>query len=298
MDRRKPLLVNIGEAETDAALHDIAHELGRRVFVKPRLADAVDVNKSGLSNEEYGYALKAHLDFVIARASDGRPDFSVEFDGPYHDTDADAARRDALKNTICQRLGLPLLRIDPDYLQTVKGFRLVSWLVELWFLNEAFYEAQARGQVPWDEPFDPYSIVEPLATGGWSFPFSLAEEAQRAIWKAFAEGACLQPTPDRLYRTTDDTGEAYAMLRLHGDRWIISRVTIRAFRFPPVTPGELAEELATVDVSAKLEEVQRGVGVTVGRAEHDAVVANLKGETRSDWSFGFSGGLPSDAGES
>jgi ADP-ribose pyrophosphatase YjhB (NUDIX family) len=295
VDRRKPLLLNIGESVTDAVLREVAEKLGRRVFVKPRLADVVNVDRSGLSNDEYSYALKAHLDFVVARESDGHPDFAVEFDGPYHGTDAIAARRDAMKNAICQRLGLPLLRIDADYLQTVKGFRLLAWLVELWFLNEAFDEAQARGEVPWDEAFDAYSIVEPRTTGGLAFPFALADEAQRAIWQAYGEGVCLQPVPDRLYRTTKDSGEAYAMLRLPGDRWIISRARIRAFRFPPVTPGELAEELATVGVAAKLAEVQRGVGVAVGRAEYDAVVANLKDGIRSGWSFGFGGGLPSDA---
>lgn len=145
MDRRRSLLVNIGEAETDAVLRETADKLGSRVFVKPRLADVVDIDRSGLSNEEYAYALKAHLDFVLAGAPNGQAFFAVEFDEPYHDTDPAARRRDAMKNAICERLGLPLLRIDADYLRRIQDFRLLAWLVELWFLDDAFSAAQARG---------------------------------------------------------------------------------------------------------------------------------------------------------
>src|SRR4051812_45517758 len=117
MDRRKPMLVNLGEVETDAALRDAVDELGARVFAKPRLADVLNIDRSGISDEEYTYALKAHLDFVIASETDGTPHFAIEFDGPYHATSAVARRRDAMKDAICDRLGLPLLRIDADFLR-------------------------------------------------------------------------------------------------------------------------------------------------------------------------------------
>lgn len=70
------------------------------------------------------------------------------------------------------------------------------------------------------------------------------------------------------------------------DQWLISHVRIRAFRFPPVTPGQLADDLAIVDLAAKLEEYERGQAVTAGREQYDAVMANLAGGIRSGWSFG------------
>jgi hypothetical protein len=116
MDRRRALLVNIGEAETDAVLQEVAEKPEVRVFAKPRLADVLNIERSGLSDDLYRYALKAHLDFVVAQQSDGRVHFAVEFDGPYHQDSAVAQRNDAMKNEICERLGLPLLRIDADFL--------------------------------------------------------------------------------------------------------------------------------------------------------------------------------------
>ncbi len=60
-----------------------------------RLADSLHLKSSGVSNEEYSYALRARFDFVVARG-DSTAAFAVEFDGPKHDIDQDFVRRDAL----------------------------------------------------------------------------------------------------------------------------------------------------------------------------------------------------------
>jgi ADP-ribose pyrophosphatase YjhB (NUDIX family) len=62
MDRRRRILVNNAEALTDAALREAATDLGLRVDAKVRLADTVDIDRSGLSDDAYRYALRAHLD--------------------------------------------------------------------------------------------------------------------------------------------------------------------------------------------------------------------------------------------
>jgi hypothetical protein len=290
-DRRKSLLVNLGEAETDAILRDIAEELGVRIFVRPRLADVVEIFGSGISDPEYSFALRAHLDFVVADP-DGRARFAVEFDGPYHDT-ADARRRDAMKNRICQHLGLPLLRIDADYLRTVKGFRLLAWLVDLWFMEQAFYEAQERGEIPLDEPFSPYAVMSWNKPGTFDFRYDLASDARRALWRAYEERRCPSYGPDLLYRTAGDEGEAYAVLRVSDSEWLISHVQIRGPGFASLTSGELAGDLATVEVAAKFEEFERGVAVTARRERYEELLA--KTATTSSptasvrWSFGVNG---------
>jgi hypothetical protein len=101
MDRRKPILVNIGEEATDTALQEAARQHGVRPHAKVRVADALDISRSGLSDDEYSYALKAHFDFVVASEEDRKPHFAVEFDGPYHDNDPKAIARDAMKDSIC-----------------------------------------------------------------------------------------------------------------------------------------------------------------------------------------------------
>ena len=120
MDRRRRLLVNEGEIRTDEALREAAEGIGFRVHAKVRLADALAVDRSGLSTEAYSYALWSHFDWVVADEKSSRPEFAVEFDGESH-VEAQARRRDALKDEICARLGLPLLRIDSEAYRPRRG---------------------------------------------------------------------------------------------------------------------------------------------------------------------------------
>lgn len=40
-----------------------------------------------LVNEEYGFALKSHFDFIVCNIDSLRPLFALEFDGESHTTD-------------------------------------------------------------------------------------------------------------------------------------------------------------------------------------------------------------------
>ena len=158
MDRRKPILVNEYEEATDAALQDAALRSGARVFPKIRVVDALEIKHSGLTDDEYFYALKSHFDFIVAQ--DGKPSaFAVEFDGPGHASDVTAIMNDNLKDSICEKLGMPLLCIDSGYLRRVGRFTLVGWLAEVWFRSEDFYAAQEHGEVAFDEPFCWFALL-------------------------------------------------------------------------------------------------------------------------------------------
>ena len=155
VDRRKPILVNEYEEATDAALQDAASRSGARVMPKVRVADALNIENSGITSAEYRYALKSHFDFVVARENEP-PAFAVEFDGPNHDRDVTAIMNDNLKQSVCKKLGMPLLRVDAGYLRRIGRFTLVGWLAEIWFLSEDVYAAQERGEVP---PYEPLLVV-------------------------------------------------------------------------------------------------------------------------------------------
>lgn len=83
MDRRKKIIVNDYEESTELALNRVAKKQNARVFSKIGVADAIDINDSGLSHEAYAYALKAHFDFVFTDAS-SMALFAVEFDEGHH----------------------------------------------------------------------------------------------------------------------------------------------------------------------------------------------------------------------
>jgi hypothetical protein len=150
----KKVLVNKYEEDTDIALREAAGRCNARVFSKVGIKDAVDINKGKnlLTKEEYNYAFKAHFDFLITWA-DSSPVFAVEYDGSAHYSDPATIERDKKKNEICQKLGMPLFRIDSQYLKRVGNFSIIGWLTELWFIYEGWVEAQEKRLVPLDEPF-------------------------------------------------------------------------------------------------------------------------------------------------
>lgn len=59
MNRRKRLLVNSYEGVVDAELRKVVERCGGRISMKTRIADALEIAKSGLSDLEYDYALVA-----------------------------------------------------------------------------------------------------------------------------------------------------------------------------------------------------------------------------------------------
>jgi Protein of unknown function (DUF2726) len=283
MDRRKRILVNQYEEATHAALRDAASRSGARVFPKVRIADALDIESSGLDRDEYSYALKAHFDFVVD-PGDGPVAFAVEFDGSKHDRDAVTIARDGLKNSICERLGMPLLRIDAGYLRKVGRFTLIGWLAEVWFLNAAFEAAQERGEIPWDEIFH-YSFI--LGMGYFdddakfvevdaANPALSIEELKRRrlvltrpydpfistrarIQTWWRSGLVSNPTPE-VVRAIEPEGHAVAiaLLPLPTGGSIVGTGRCRPYHFPPVPPIELAEEMAILDVAEKFRRYQRG----------------------------------------
>lgn len=170
---------------------------------KIRIADAVEINESNLTQEEFNYALKAHFDYVVSRKTDTKALFAVEFDGPYHHSDRRAQRRDALKDSIWKKLGMPFLRVDSDFINQKLGrFQLLSYFVDIWFLSETFHEQQAEGYIPDDEIFDPYSVIK-IEKGKVEREFDPAQEAKDFV-NSISKTGSIKPYPPIILNGTGD----------------------------------------------------------------------------------------------
>src|SRR5260370_11392963 len=155
------LLVNRYEEYTHTALEQAVGNEGGRVSPKVRLADIVNLDaicdSHGLTPSEFHTALQMSFDFLVTD-DESAPLFAVEFDGPRHH-DPDVARRDRLKNRLCEKAGLQLLRIESEYLEPVGRFpTMVQWLPELPVLWGKIGQAPARSQIPPKEPFTTLTI--------------------------------------------------------------------------------------------------------------------------------------------
>jgi hypothetical protein len=61
-----------------------------------RLADVLPLVNSGITNEQFGYGLRSHFDFVITNQNYD-PLFSVELDGPLHQTNERQREKDKIR---------------------------------------------------------------------------------------------------------------------------------------------------------------------------------------------------------
>src|SRR5690606_9890744 len=105
---------NLSEKRTYDVLEKASMPHDAQIFAKIRVADVINIEKSGISNDLYRFSLQSHFDFVVADAKYD-PQFAVEFDGPHHQTDEQRSR-DLKKDNLCKRFELPLLRVNDDSL--------------------------------------------------------------------------------------------------------------------------------------------------------------------------------------
>jgi hypothetical protein len=248
---RKKLL-NYMEQQTDAVLQETCQRHSVRVFVKPRIADVLPIENSGISDELYSYALKGHFDFVVV-GSDMTALFVVEFDGPSHQGHVQQLR-DLKKKDLCHRFTLPNLQIDAEHInRKYRNLHLLTWFVEVWFANEVFQLAQKEGQVPLDEPYDPSFFISIPGLKG-RFPLWLSAEPTSKIQQLFQQGRCVDFAPAEIVGDVDDAFCAFACLRISEREGVWVRTALRNQRFP-ASSFRLIQEIIPFHLIDKIQDV-------------------------------------------
>ncbi|RYX86609.1 DUF2726 domain-containing protein [bacterium] len=247
-------LLNGSEAKTRAILNQIVALNGAEIFPKQRIADVLEINQSGLSKEDYSYALKAHFDFVVAE-SDFEPLFAVEFDGPHHRENSRAAINDEKKDRICRHLNFPLLRINSMFLtKEVRQFNLLSWLIDLWFTEREFDRLQEAGQIPYDEPFMYFNIMAMAGERKVSWPYDLSRPLRVLMHEACSKNLIKDCCPSVVVvEGANKIVSAIAMLRIDDEKALVGRSECRLYQFSPISSWELCEELAIIEVGEKVK---------------------------------------------
>ncbi len=105
------------------------------VNAKTRLEDVVSPTSED-SSAERRFIRDAHFDYTLHKESSNEVIWAFEFDGPGHRSDPDAIRRDIVKNRICSKAGIPLLRIEDELLDAIDGTSLLEWLIRRWMVYE------------------------------------------------------------------------------------------------------------------------------------------------------------------
>lgn len=132
--RRTKVLLNDVERGVLNQLRALVHRHGAEVWPKVSFKDAVDINNSGISEELFSYAMRAHLDYVVTDGKSSRVLFAVEYDGADHFKRPATIERDRKKSEVCRTLAFDLLRITKCQLEGIfLNSNQLELLVERWF---------------------------------------------------------------------------------------------------------------------------------------------------------------------
>ncbi len=243
------------EETTYSRLLQVCDVYGAHVYPKVRLADVLPIAHSGITDDEFRYALQSHFDFLAVNM-DYEPLFTVEFDDPSH-KDPEVAQRDQKKNNLCERFSIPLLRINSRYLLSrYRDMDLLSYFVEVWFLSKVFDDAQESGDIPADEPFDPTFIIR--SGGRQNFPLWLSMDIVHHTRRLFDAGKVYDPGPSHFVGVdTNGTYHALAYLRITEDSGIAAETAMRNQLFP-ISISDVLADIATRDLYDRLTLVLDG----------------------------------------
>lgn len=250
--------LNRYEAITYGKIREVADNFGAHVFSKVRLADVIPINNSGISDKEFTYALKAHVDFLVTDKNQ-EPQFCVEFDGPTH-KESVQIQRDYIKNELLKRFNMPFIRVNARYLEDkYRGFDLLSYFVDLWFLSAAFDDAQESGLIHWDEPFDPNFVYSDGSKNGKKWPYWLSLNIQLKIQSLCKLGKIVQPVPSHWIGSDHHNNlRCLAWLFISDDECVFIETGMRRHLFHAVCQTDLLSQIAIYDLYASLKEVFEG----------------------------------------
>jgi hypothetical protein len=241
------------------------------VFAKVRLADVFSITGSGINEKEYSYCLKAHFDFVVTDKN-YMPLFSVEYDGGQHRTNAKQIENDKLKDSLCEQFKHPILRINSRYIdREYKGIDLLTYFIDVWFLEEAFYDAQEKGIIPYDEPFDACSIFDGGKGNKW--PYWISSEIQIELQKLYRLKKINQPAPSHWIGV--DANENYRCIcwvETDKENVVYVKTGMRRQLYTAVHISDLLSMLAIFDLDKKLNTHHSGLNQAVSFQEFSEIL--------------------------
>jgi very-short-patch-repair endonuclease len=249
-------MLNRSEEVVYRELQSIASDNNMKVFAKPRLSDVIQKDNTFLTQREFDFYTRSHCDFVVTDDL-FRPVMIIEYDGPLHQSDEKQQERDQIKNELCKRAELGVLRINDRHVTKLyRGMTVLRWIVEVTELEKVFNEAQGRGQIPQDEGFDP-AFLEPTGAGG-RFPYWLSASATQSFHAFFKTLDPVIPKGWNGILGNDSKGSGFRLSCVYfGEHilWATTAVRKQGLEFPVY---DLLDQLDTCELGMRLTKFRKG----------------------------------------
>lgn len=260
---------------------------GLSVYPKVRVADIISLDGIGAKGDLKRFGLQAHFDFVICR-NRWTPAYVIEFDGRYH-AKPDQIARDSKKDALCKHAGLPILRINSNYLFPNFGSSsLLAWIIDVHELALGFQEQQECGSIPPDEVFDPFLILS-TEPGGERFPYWFSAKSKIRLQALHRRNAILDPSSSG-FIGYDDAGimRGVEYIRLTSTSGVYVRTAMRPQQFP-IVMGDLLDEILSVQLVDRVARCLNGWEEAVALDEIYKTVAEMQRSLSMARAHGYSG---------
>lgn len=256
-----PVLTN-AESTALTEIMELARTRNWRVFAQVKLTHIVK-GHLGIDGQKWSRATRQVLDFVITDEATN-PIFAIELDDSSH-RERTAIELDEIKDEVCQKAGLELLRIEATHLKRHRNGRsLLDYLFMSRDFRQMVGKLQDSGTIPRDEIRDLRDVVE-VRNGHPYFPNDLASEAREALWAAHFEGSIagsnFEPAS---FRWQDGWVEAWCFCHVSNRYFLFAQVRLRRKgTFESLCAEDLARDLAVAELGEHLKAVQRDEPVLV-----------------------------------
>lgn len=263
--------MNAREAAVDRSLARYAQENGYRIAMKMRLRDVIDADDDWLDVRERNFLFMAHLDFVVLDESTHLPVLAVEYDGPQH-SDLLQAERDRIKDWLCEKAGLPMLRIDNHFARKEGRWQVLEYILWAHEMSKAFCAAQKAGYVPYDEPFDPHFFLLPTKDPD---QYEFSGLSQRAISYLCGFRERQVRWESTWWRGDDLSVEVRALACLVNGQYLSAQCAVRNFAIEGISALDIASDLTITELAWHARRYNRGEAVALSAEQGAAVQAEI-----------------------
>lgn len=162
---------------------------GYRVYVQIPLRKIIDREAANLPRDEWNMLQHGEVDFLVVNRDEGMGiEFAVEFDGhPYHRSEH-VQVRDRIKDLLCARVGIPLVRIPDEAIGEREQITVLEWIVDCFhiFRSEPHRIHEAVAVLSdYNATFERRGVIDPAIALHTINPFPATGEIQARLGKRF-----------------------------------------------------------------------------------------------------------------
>ncbi|MBS2004620.1 MAG: DUF2726 domain-containing protein [Cyanobacteria bacterium SZAS LIN-5] len=236
--------LNSFELQAFEMMQPVGRKHNCHFFPKVKLGDVLELRRSGLEDQCFDYAARAHFDFVAVQ--DNRKIFAIELDGPGHYSNDTTPDRDAKKNNICAHFDFDLVRIDLGYLNDVNGSHVLQLRLHDYFnRNNPKYKSKLNSGGSCNYLNSEWELSEPSGRG----------ELQTQVHETTSK---YRSQREVLRHSENDFEYVALVLQVEEERYCVGQGSAHPSRIFGLNAEEIAARNALIELERRVSQYEQG----------------------------------------